>query len=402
MKKKQQILLWLTGAIMVGAGVLITLRPRPVEVEVATIGEGELVTAISAEGRTRVRDRFIVAAPVTGRLRRIELHRGDKVKVDQAVALIDPVPLNPLDPRQSGVAEARLAAAEAAQREAEALISREQASLNQARRELRRGELLVESGDLPRQELERISSNATAGEQLLIAAQARSRITAAEVEAARSALRSLSTEIGPNPTTAALSVRSPVAGSVLRLLEESERVVSAGTPLIEISNPSTLELVIEVLSSDAVRVSPGAEVIVERWGGDHVLHGSVRMIEPSAFTRTSALGIEEQRVNIIADLVERPENLGDGYRIETRIVIARIERTLKVPLSSLFRQNEGQNEAWMVFAIERSRAQPRLVTIGNRSESDAQVLAGLTVGTPVILFPPSDLQPGARVTGKKR
>ena len=396
MKVKRQLLPWVIGLVVVSGVIFLALRPRPIEVEAVTIGRGGLRTTIPAEGRTRIHDRFVVAAPVTGRLRRIDLHRGDNVQAGATVARVDPLPLDPLDPRQRGMAEARLTAAEAAVREAEALVARERTSAAQSQRERERAEKLVESGDLPRQEFERIASTVTAGNQGLAAALARVRIAEAEVEAARAALRSLSATDPRGRQVEAIPIRAPVSGRVLRLHEESERVVTAGTPLIEISNPATLELVIEVLSSDAVRIRPGAEVIVERWGGDHPLPASVRLIEPSAFTKVSALGIEEQRVNIVADLLERPDALGDGYRIETRIVIDEIGPALKAPLGALFRQNEG----WAVYVIAQDRAQSRAVTIGNRSDDEAEVLAGLTAGERVVLHPPNDLKPGARVTSR--
>jgi len=396
MKIKWRSLLWVIGIIALSAGIFLALRPRPIEIEAATIGRGGLRTTIPAEGRTRIHDRFVIAAPVTGRLRRIDLHRGDNVKAGATVARIDPPPLDPLDPRQRGTAEARLTAAEAAVREAEALVARERTSLAQSQRERERAEKLIESGDLPRQEFERIASAVTAGNQELTAALARVRIAEAEVEAARAALWSLGASDPRGRQVEAIHIRAPVSGRVLRLHEESERVVTAGTPLIEISNPATLELVIEVLSNDAVRIRPGAEVIVERWGGDHPLRATVRLIEPSAFTRVSALGIEEQRVNIVADLLERPDALGDGYRIETRIVIDEIGQALKTPLGALFRQNEG----WAVYVIEEGRVHSRAVTIGNRSDDEAVVLAGLAAGERVVLHPPNELKPGARVTAR--
>lgn len=396
MKIKRRAVLWLTGAAIVIAAVSLALRPRPMLVEVATIGSGRLETTIPAEGRTRIHDRFVVAAPVTGRLKRIDLHRGDEVARAGIIALIEPAPLDPLDPRQRGVAEARLAAAEAASREAEALIARERTALGQTRRERQRAAELVESGDLPRQEFERLGSAVAAGDQQLLAAEARARVAAAEVEAARAALRSLGSTDSIDRRTETIAVRSPVGGRVLRLYEESERVVTAGTPLIEISNPSTLELVIEVLSSDAVRIRPGAEVIIERWGGDHPLRGTVRLIEPSAFTKVSALGIEEQRVNIVADLLERPEGLGDGYRVESRIVVYRADQSLKVPLSALFRQEEK----WAVYIIDGGVAALRPVTIGQRSETEAELVSGVERGARVILHPPGDLRPGIRVAVK--
>ena len=400
---------WGIGVAMVISIVILALRPRPVSVEIAPVERGGLQSTISAEGRTRLHDRFIVAAPVTGRLSRIELHRGDQVREGSVIGWIEPPPLNPLDPRQQGVATARVAAAAAAIRETMALADRERTNLEQLRRERLRVERLVESGDLPRQDLERISSSVASAEQQLAAALSRVSGAKAEVEAAQAALLSLPRPDKGGPSSQPderVPVRSPVSGRVLRLFEESERVVTAGTPLIEISNPATLELVIEVLSSDAVRLRPGTAVIVDRWGGDRTLRAAVRLIEPAAFTRVSALGIEEQRVNIIADLLASPGSpgatdpdaarLGDGYRIEAQLIVEEVAAAVKAPLSALFRLNEG----WAVYVAADGRAEVRPITIGIRSDAAAEVLAGLSPGTMVILHPPSDLKPGARITGK--
>lgn len=402
MRIKWRWLIWLLGgAVLISIG-LFALRPRPIKVEMAPVLRGRLESTITAEGRTRLHDRFVVAAPVTGMLTRIELHRGDEIRQGSVIAWIEPPPLDPLDPRQRGMAEARLAAAEAAVREATALTDREEASRDQLRRERQRAERLVESGDLPRQDFERTSSAESVAEQQLAAARSRLTAAKAEVAAARAALLSLQSPGNGQRASERIPVASPVSGRVLKLYEESERVVTAGTPLIEISNPSTLELVIEVLSSDAVRIRPGTRVIVDRWGGDRTLRGAVRLIEPSAFTKISALGIEEQRVNIVADLLDAPDTpgaklLGDGYRIETHLIVAEIEQTLKAPLSAIFRQNEG----WAVYVAVGDRAEPRSITIGIRSDSEAEVLSGLSAGTMVILHPPNDLKPGARIAGKE-
>lgn len=392
-----RVLLWPVVILAAIATALVGLRPRAVTVEIAEIRRGPLEVAISAEGRTRIHDRFIIAAPVTGKLARIELHRGDMVSVGSTISRIESLPLVPLDPRQRSGAEARLAAAEAANREAAALVEKERSSNEQLKRDRQRAERLVESGDLARQEFERLTSAEAAGRQQLVAAISHAQMAVAEVRAAQAALLSL-----PSPTAAGIAsgtrieqipVRSPVTGRVLRLFEESERVVSAGTPLIEISNPGTLELVIEVLSTDAVAIRPGARVSIDRWGGDHALRATVRMIEPAAFTRISALGVEEQRVNVIADLAERPETLGDGYRIEAGIVVWESPDVLKAPVSALFRQDDG----WAVYVISGSRALLRKVRIDHRGEKEAELLEGLTEGDKVIIHPAVDLTNGQRI-----
>ncbi len=389
-------MLWVIAAGGLAAAAFFGLRPQPVAVESAVAVRGELQTTINAEGRTRVRDRFVVAAPVGGRLSRLRLRRGDRVARGSVVATIEAPPLEPLDPREQGVVEARLTAAQAARREAEAMVARQLTTLAQAERERQRAERLVETGDLSRQEFERWCNVEAAGREELTAARSRQAIAAAEVEAARAALLTNNGRGGAGRPrqSARIEVTSPIDGRVLRLYEESERVVAAGAPLLEISNPETLELVIEVLSTDAVRLRPEMPVIVERWGGDQPLQGKVRVIEPTAFTRISALGIEEQRVNVIADLPERPGTLGDGYRIEARIIVNQLPDVLKLPLGALFREGDD----WAVYLIEKGRAHRRLVSLGQRGEREAEVTAGLREGQRVIQRPPRELRDGDRVT----
>lgn len=398
MKIKWRPIGWLLGIAALITLVLLGLRPEPVVVETALVSRGVMRTTVSAGGRTRIHDRFVIAAPVSGKLARLQLRRGDEVAAGALITRIESRPLEPLDPRQRGMAEARLTAAEAAQREVDALVEKARIALNQSERDRQRGERLVESGDLARQEFERLCSAETAERQQLAATLARARMAAAETEAARAALLSLpgnGREQDREPV-AQVEVRSPISGRVLRLHEESERVVAAGTPLLEISNPATLELVIEVLSTDAVGLRPGARVIVDRWGGSTTLLATVRLIEPSAFTKVSALGIEEQRVNVIADLTERPEGLGDGFQIEARLVVSETPDTLRVPLSAVFREEDG----WAVLIVDGARARHRRVILGRSNEREAEVIEGLKEGMKVIIYPPSELTDGGQIEEK--
>ena len=312
--------------ILVAGGVValltIWLRPAPTRVDVAKALRGPMRVTVDGEGKTRVRDRYVVAAPVGGQLRRITLRRGDSVKVGQVIAQIDPLPLTPLDPRQRAEAIARLNVAQDAKLELDRMIERSKALYDQARRDCERCEVLVRSGDVPRQELEQAQTALTAAFREYEAAKARAESAAHEVEVASAALLAVNQSSGP--ASAAIRVQAPTAGKVLRVVEESEHVIAAGAPLVELSNPSKLEVVIELLSTDAVKVTPGALVFIEGWGGREALEARVRLIEPSAFTKVSALGIEEQRVNVVADLVQPSTALGDGYRIEGRIVVGRL------------------------------------------------------------------------------
>jgi len=385
---------WVAVAAALIGWAVLALRPKPISVEVAAVTEGPLEVTIAAEGRTRVRDRYVVAAPVSGLLARLRVQRGDWVTTGQPIAQLSPLPLDPLDPRQQGTAEARLRSAEAAQREASARIAQVESTLALATRERKRTEQLVTSGDLPRQALDESHDRETSARQELDAARARTLIANAEVDAARAALL-------PFPTSreagggGGILLRAPSAGRVLTLHQESQRVVPAGAPILEISDPAYLELVIEVLSTDAVQISPGARVIVDRWGGDQPLHATVRLLEPAAFTRLSALGIEEQRVNVIADLLpeERPRaaRLGEAYRIEARIVLRETPRALLIPLSALFRRQED----WACYVItDDSTLAERRLTLGDRGERHAIVRAGLQPGERVLVHPRNDLSPG--------
>lgn len=393
--KKFLIVLALVAVV---ALVAYSLRPVPVNVETAKVDCGLLQTTIDAEGKTRVRDRFVVAAPVAGRLARINLKRGDQVNRDQVVASIEPLPLAPLDPRQLAEARARVAAAEQTKREAETAVGRARTECDQTRRELARAQNLVETGDVSRQEFERLRNADQGCRQQIDAATFRARAAASEVDVAKAALIAVE-RAGQSGSTTTVPVRAPVGGRVLKIVEESERVITAGTPLIELSN-SSLEIVIDVLSVDAVKIKPGANVLIEGWGGDRTLQARVRMIEPSAFTKVSALGIEEQRVNVIADFLEPKVPLGDGYRVEARIVTWESDEAVKIPLSALFRQGE----AWNVFAVETGVAKRRAVETGHRSAFEVEILKGLREGETVIVHPSNLVDDGARViaaqTGK--
>jgi HlyD family secretion protein len=376
--------------------VAVALRPTPVRVEVSQVKSGPLTVTVDAEGKTRARDRFVVAAPVTGRLARITLHRGDAAAEGAVVARIEPLPMAPLDPRQLAEAKARVAAAEQLKHEAEAGVERVRAECEQARRELARAEKLVETGDVSRQEFERARSAEQTCRQQLEAARYRASAAASEVEVAKAALLAVE-RAGQSGGTATVLVRAPVGGRVLRVAEESERVVMAGAPLIELSNP-TLEIVVDVLSSDAVKVKPGAAVSVEGWGGEQSLPARVRLIEPSGFTKVSALGVEEQRVNVIADFVEPHVPLGDGYRVEVKIVVWEKLDALKAPTSALFRRGED----WAAFVVENEIARLREVQAGRRTPFEAEILGGLKEGEEVIEHPPNELKDGARVAAIRR
>ncbi len=392
-KTRKRIILSL-AALAAVALIGIALRPARAKVETAQVVSGSLRVTIDAEGKTRARDRFVVAAPITGRLARINLREGDKVVRDQVIAQIDPPPLAPLDPRQLAEARARVATAEQLKNQAEAIIERTLAECDQAQTERVRAEKLVETGDLARQEYERARNAERTCRREVEAARYKARAAASEVDVAKAALITVE-QAGQSGKAATVTIRAPVQGRVLRVVEESERVINAGAPLIELSNPS-LEIVIDVLSADAVKAQPGAQVIVEGWGGEQPLEARVRLIEPQAFTKISALGVEEQRVNVIADFIAPPASLGDGYRVEARIVIWEGAEILKVPVSALFRHGQG----WSVFVVEDGKAQRRDVEIGHRTTAEAEVVSGLKQGEIIILHPSNEITEGLRVESR--
>ena len=391
MKRILNTLILVVLAAAVVALLTMWLRPTPVRVDTAKALRGPMQVTVDGEGKTRVRDRYVVATPVAGQLRRITLRRGDVVSRGQLVAQIDPLPLAPLDPRQRAEAIARVSAAEDAKREVDRMIERSKAVYDQARRDYERSEQLVRNGVISRQELEKTQTAVSTSFRDYEAAKSKAERAAHEVEAAAAAL--LAATQSQRRAAPAVKVQSPASGKVLRVLEESERVVTAGAPLIELSSPANLEIVIELLSTDAVKVSPGALVLIERWGGPEALEAHVRLIEPSAFTKVSALGIEEQRVNVVADLVTPSTALGDGYRVEGRIVVWRADDVLKAPVSSLFRRGES----WSLFVVENGQARLRDVEVGQRTSFEAEIKAGLEAGAEVIVHPSNQIADGTRV-----
>jgi HlyD family secretion protein len=294
-----------------------------------------------------------------------------------------------LDPRQRAEATGRVRAAEDATAEVDRLVDRYKASYEQARRDLKRSEVLARDGVVSRQEVEAAETAVATALREYEAVKSRAEKAAHDVEVARAALLA----INRSPAAATVKVQAPTVGRVLQVLEESERVIGAGAPLVELSNPSRLEVVIELLSTDAVKVSSGATAFIENWGGPKMLEARIRLIEPSAFTKVSALGVEEQRVNVIADFVETETTLGDGYRVEGRVVVWEATDALRVPVSALFRRGEN----WSLFYVENGIAVVKDVEIGHFTSSEAEVISGLEEGTEVITHPSKDIGNGTRV-----
>jgi len=377
------------AALAILAAVAIALRPAPVPVELGSVGRGNLRVTVDEEGKTRIRDRFVVSAPATGRLQRVRLKEGNAVREGDVVARLEPLPL---DERTRAEAKARLKAAEAAQQAAEARVRQIGTSLEQARRSHERADRLAGEGLRSPEEREQVELAEASLARELDAARFSARAAAFEAEAARATLVAGAPGRPDRSEAAVIALRSPVSGRVLRVLQESERSILAGSPVVEIGDPANLEIVIDLLSTDAVRVKPGAAMVLD--GGEgRTLRARVRIVEPSAFTKISALGVEEQRVNVIGDLEEPAGSLGDAYRVEASILLWEGKGILKVPASALFRRGAG----WSVFVAEGGRARLRSVEIGQRNSAEAQVLGGLNDAERVVLHPSDRIEEGVRV-----
>jgi HlyD family secretion protein len=368
--------------------LLRLLRPSPVTVDVAAAETGPMMVTVGDEGTTRVRERYLVTAPVSGRVQRIRLLPGDTVREGSVVALLTPMPLDPRGRRQ---AEAAVSAAGDQKRVAQAAMEQVRIALAEATRERERAERLVAGGGLAPVELDRLRFAEQSRQRELEAARFRAQGAAHEEEVARAAL------VAADPAadgTARLSLRSPVSGRVLAVPEQSARVVAPGTVLLELGDPTALEVVVDLLSTDAVRIPPGARMLLVGWGGDSALTGRVRRIEPSAFTRVSALGVEEQRVNVIGDFFcDSTGRLGDRYRVEVRVVLWENDRVLRIPPSALFREGDR----WAVFVVEDGVARHRVVSVGHESETSSEILGGLADGDVVIRHPTERIAEGVRV-----
>jgi HlyD family secretion protein len=381
--------------LIIGAIAAVALWPEAIEVDLVQAERRDLAVTIDEEGETRVRDRFVVSAPVSGQVQRIELEPGDAVTKGTVVARLVPTAAPLIDPRARAELAAAIDASRAALSQAQAERDRVAASLELSRDLLRRREQLVEAGAISREDLESARSAVKTGEGALRAADA-------AVAQARSQLQLALARLQAPPSRGGrtIELRAPVDGVVLRRAHESEAVVPAGEPLIEIGDPSRIEVVSDLLSTDAVRVSPGQEVRIEQWGGGHALKGQVRRVEPSGFMKVSALGVEEQRVNVIIDFAD-PDSagraLGDGFRVEVRVVTWRGDDVLSVPVGSLFRRGQG----WATFIVRDGIAHLREVELGNRNSEFAEIVKGLEAGDTVVLHPPDTLTDGMRVRGRQ-
>jgi HlyD family secretion protein len=385
-------------ALMVVAGLVYGFMPRPLPVDLVEVRAGNLAVTVEEEGKTRVVERYVISAPVAGYARRIDLKVGDPVRAGQVLAVLEPSRADALDPRARAQATARVSAAQAALEAAREEARGAAAEAELAGQDLARTESLGRERFLSQAAVDQARATlkrAQAGRQ---AAEAAVNVARYDLEAARAALAQAAALRVGGPADA-VAVLAPVAGRVLKVAHESEGSVTAGQPLIEVGDPSGLEIEVEVLSTAAVRLAPGTPVRLDRWGGEQTLEGVVRVVEPTGFTKVSALGVEEQRVRVIVDLTSPPEawrRLGDGYRVEAAFVVWEGRNVLLAPTSALFRHGDG----WALFVLAEGRARLRPVRIGQRNGLQAQVLDGLKAGERVIAHPDDKIADGVRVKAR--
>jgi HlyD family secretion protein len=381
----------IAGVLVVLGIIAAALWPSSMEVGITQVVRGPMQVTIDEDGVTRLRDRFAVSAPVSGRLQRVELEPGDPVVGRKTVvARLTTADAPLLDPRMRGELNAAVEAARAAVGQAQAERARANTELDRAQTTYRRQQELMKAGAIASDALDAAETALMSARQAARAAEFTVSRSEYELQLARARLQA------PSAAGRAVEVVAPVNGVILKRFHESETVVPVGEPIVEIGDPSQIEIVADLLSTDAVRIPAMAEVLIEQWGGSEPLKGKVRRVEPAGFMKVSALGVEEQRVNVIIDFddpASAGKKLGDAYRVEVRVVIWRDDNVMKAPVGALFRRGD----AWAVFTVENDRAQMKTVMLGQRNATEAQIVNGLTAGQTVVLHPPDTLTDGARV-----
>lgn len=397
---QRRIALWaaLGGSVLVG--LFFAFRPQAVSVDVLDVTRGELVVTIDEEGETRVRDVFVLSSPVAGRMQRVEAEAGDIVRAGETIlAEIEPVDPTFLDFRGEAQAKAAVNAAESSTALAQAEVDQALAELDFARAELERARELISDNTISQRELDEAEKQLKTARAAYNTRLAGLQVRNFELERAKAQLISPTEGRAAAGECECVPITAPVDGVILRVIQESEAVVMAGAPLIEIGDSAELEIVVDLLSADAVRVSAGQRVIIEGWGGDKPLEGRVRRVEPFGFTKISALGIEEQRVNVIIDLVserDQWERLGHGYQVDLKIVLWENDNVIKLPLTALFRDGAD----WAVFVADDGVAERRVVKVGKRNGLEAEIVEGLAEGEQVILHPGDRIADGVNVENR--
>jgi HlyD family secretion protein len=395
---------WLRRGILIVLAVLVVgalvyaLLPKPVAVDLATIDRGAMEVTVDEEGVARIRDVYQVSAPISGQVDRSPLKVGDVVRQGSIIAEIRAAEPSLLDVRSRSELQAAADAAAAAVRLAEAELSRAEVQSRLAEADLVRVERLAESGTVSLRRAEEAQTEAESARATVRQAEANLLLRQSEKESAEARLIEPETDL-KETAQCCVEVHSPVDGVVLKILAESAQVIAAGTPIAEIGDPGDMEVRVDLLSADAVRVVPGASARVEEWGGGISLAARVRRIEPAAFTKVSALGIEEQRVNVLLDLIDPPDlwsRLGHEFRVYARITVWRGEDVVRVPLAALFRSGPE----WAVFRVSEGRAVLTAITIDHRDASEAEVTSGLSPGDVVVLHPSDEIADGTRIEAR--
>lgn len=388
----RKILIWLIGGGLL-AFVLYGLKPLPVQVELGTVARGPLTVYVQEEGKTRIRNRYIVSAPVSGNMRRVNLKPGDEVKAGETLlTAIEPGIAPLLDARTKAQTEARISAAEAARMQAEQSLEMARTAAQFAKASWDRVRANATQGSISATDRDNIERETQMRDREVRASEFALKIADYEIAQTRAAMMQRDTP----GAGAVIEVRSPVSGRVLRVQQESATLIAAGAAILEVGDPSDLEIEAEILSRDAVTIPAGAEVSVEQWGGETPLKARVRRVEPAAFTKVSALGVEEQRVIVLSDLDSTPESdktLGDRYRVEVRVAVWQDKDVLLVPAGALFREGT----AWKVFRFEGGLAKSHPVQIGRTDGKLTQVLGGLEAGNQVLMHPPDTVKDGIAV-----
>ncbi len=390
-------LFWALAALALTALLVFAFKPRPILADIGEISRGPITVAVRDEARTRVRDIYVVSAPVSGRLLRVGNRAGERVEAGAVIAVIQPGPPVFIDERSRREIQASVRSAEAALALARAELERADAQLAHARIEAERTETLFAANVVSQSALDRARLNVRTAAAVVGNARAGVGVRQADLEAARVRLIEPASAGSSGRT---VSIRAPVAGRVLRVLQESESVVAQGAPVMEIGDPRDLEVVAELLSSDAARIAVGAPVVIDAWGEGPALQGRVRQVEPYGFLKVSALGVEEQRVNVIIDPVDPPAAwaaVGHGYRVEAAVTVWQAEAVVRAPVSALFR-HQGQ---WAVFKVEGGRARLQPVEIGHNNGELAEVRSGLTPGVQVVLHPNQSISDGGRIRARR-
>lgn len=392
MKRK---LIAVIAALLLAAGLVWAFAPRPIEVEVVAASKGHFQRTVDEDARTRLVDRYVVSAPIAGQVERIRLREGDPVTAGDVVATILPSAPAMLDARTEQQQVARVATAEAAIARSRARVDRSKVAVDQAKSDLVRSEQLAAQGFVSPNKLESDRLSLLAAERELDTAKQDQHIASHDFEEARAALRQYQS---PSLATRGKSwpVRSPISGRVLRIAQSSEGVVGPGTALVEIGDLARLEVVAEILTTDALQMPQGTRVLLERWGGPGTLEGRVRAIDPAAFTKISALGVEEQRVLVRMDVTsprERWQALGDGFRMSMRAIVQEANDAIKVPVSAVF----PSNGKMAVFVLDGGRVSVTPVELGARNGMEAWIKSGLAEGTQVVTYPPPNIKDGAKV-----